>query len=153
ANIGASDMRVALTIASRSSGPKIGLDRHLVRLEHIDMLRGLAAVLVMAGHLRAFVFSTFASLNNPDVTIKLFYGLTGLGHQAVIVFFAMSGFLVGGKALDDMISGRWSWARYLVRRLSRLWIVLIPALITTAILDEIGIALTSGVGYDGSLYD
>src|SRR5438046_727325 len=136
-------MRVALPIAPRSYGPKIGVARHLVRLEHIDMLRGLAAVLVMVGHLRSFVFVNFASLNNPDVTIKLFYGLTGLGHQAVIVFFAMSGFLVGGKALDDMISGRWSWSRYLVRRLLRLWIVLISALVTTAILDWIGIALTS----------
>src|SRR5437879_953397 len=108
-------MRVALTAARSSYGPKIGydpkigVDRRLVRLEHIGMLRGLAAVLVMSCHLRSFVFSNFGFVNNPDIVIKLFYGITGLGHQAVIVFFAMSGFLVGGKALDEMTSGRWSW--------------------------------------------
>ena len=69
------------------------------RLDHLDMLRGCAAVLVMAGHLRAYVFQNYDSLNSPDLSVKIFYAITGLGHQAVIIFFAMSGFLVGGKAL------------------------------------------------------
>jgi peptidoglycan/LPS O-acetylase OafA/YrhL len=130
------------------------LDRRAgpLRLEHIDMLRGLAAFLVLCSHLRAYTFTNFSSLTSPGLFTKIFYGATGLGHQAVIIFFAMSGFLVGGKALNDMVAQRWSWSHYILRRLTRLLIVVVPALAATAVLDSIGIALTGGAGYDGSLY-
>src|SRR5215469_10692351 len=95
-----------------------------VRLEHLDFLRGLAAFLVLGGHIRAYVFANYTSLSEPGAAAKLFYGVTGLGHQAVIIFFALSGFLVGGKLLDQMTSGNWNSLRYLLRRLSRLWIVM-----------------------------
>jgi peptidoglycan/LPS O-acetylase OafA/YrhL len=129
------------------------LGKNETRLEHIDMLRGCAAVLVMAGHLRSYVFTNFGSLSEPGILVKLFYGITGLGHQAVIIFFAMSGFLVGGKALEQMLSKRWYWPSYILRRLSRLWIVIVPALLATFVLDQIGMALSGGFGYDGSLYN
>jgi peptidoglycan/LPS O-acetylase OafA/YrhL len=115
------------------------------------MVRGLAALLVLGGHLRSFTFDDYVSISDPGLTTTLFYGITGLGHQAVVVFFAMSGFLVGGKALDDMLTGRWSWRWYLLRRLTRLLIVVIPALCLTAVLDGIGILATGGVGFDLSL--
>src|ERR1700729_3810254 len=85
-----------------------------MRLEHVDMLRGLAAGLVVCGHLRAYVFNNFAALSDVGYATTIFYGITALGHQAVIIFFAMSGFLVGGKALDDMLAGSWGWSRYLL---------------------------------------
>ena len=122
------------------------------RLVHIDMLRAVAAGLVFGGHLRAYLFVDYGSVGDPGLLTTAFYGLTGLGHQAVIVFFAISGFLVGGKALHDMLSEQWSWPRYILRRLIRLWIVIIPALTTTVIVDYIGAGLTAGRGYDGSLY-
>jgi len=131
---------------------KIVRNPPLIRFDHIDMLRGLAAGLVLCGHLRAFLFVNYGSLADPGPLTKVFYTITGLGHQAVIIFFAMSGFLVGGKALDDMLSARWSWPRYLLRRLTRLWIVVIPALVATLVFDRIGVGLTGGRGYDGSLY-
>ena len=81
---------------------------------------------------------------------KLFYAGTSVGHQAVIVFFALSGFLVGGQAIERMISNKWSWKDYLIRRLTRLWIVLLPAILATLLLDGLGNVLTGGVGYDGS---
>lgn len=123
------------------------------RLQHIDMVRGCAALLVMGGHLRSYVFANFSSLEEPGVIVKIFYGITGLGHQAVIIFFAMSGFLVGGKALTQMLSKQWDWRSYLLRRLSRLWIVIVPALLATFVLDHVGMALTDGSGYDGAYYD
>lgn len=115
------------------------------------MLRGTAALLVFLGHLRAFVFVNIGALNHPGVATKAFYALTGLGHEAVIVFFALSGYLVGGQALADMLRGRWRWDRYLLRRLTRLWIVLIPALLATLTLDHIGMGL-GGTGYAGEYY-
>jgi len=117
------------------------------------MLRGVASLLVLCGHLRSFIFVNFGAAANPGMFTKVFYGLTSLGHQSVVIFFAMSGFLVGGKALEDMFAQRWSWSRYLLRRLTRLLIVVVPALVLTGLFDFIGITLTEGRGYDGSLYD
>jgi peptidoglycan/LPS O-acetylase OafA/YrhL len=127
------------------------------RLDHLDLLRGLAAFLVLAGHLRAYIFQSFLDLDKAGAQLsafaKAFYFATGLGHQAVMIFFALSGFLVGGKALNDILAYRFSWSRYLLRRLTRLWIVIVPALLLTLLLDRIGSELTSGVGYDGRYYD
>ena len=122
------------------------------RLHHLDMLRGLAALLVLAGHLRAYAFQSFGELAQTGLATEAFYFATGLGHQAVMIFFALSGFLVGGKALDDILKHRFDWARYMLRRLSRLWIVIVPAMALTLFCDSIGLWLTGGVGYDGRYF-
>jgi len=127
------------------------------RLAHIDFLRGAAAILVLAGHLRAFLFQSFTELEQAGLHVgllaKVFYFATGLGHEAVMVFFALSGFLVGGKAFEDILTSEFSWSRYLSRRLTRLWIVIVPTLVLTLVLDRVGWALTGGAGYDGRFYD
>lgn len=61
-----------------------------------------------------------------------------MGHQAVIVFFVLSGFLVGGGAIRALKNRRWSTKLYLLQRATRLWVVLIPALLLVALLDTIG---------------
>jgi peptidoglycan/LPS O-acetylase OafA/YrhL len=108
---------------------------------------------VLAGHLRAYVFQSYGEVLQMSVPLKVFYFATGLGHAAVIIFFALSGFLVGGRALQDLRSGRFSWSRYLLRRLTRLWIVIVPALLLTMFFDQIGSTVTHGVGYDGRYYN
>lgn len=127
------------------------------RSEGLDLLRGLAAFLVLAGHVRAFVFKSGAELEAAGsafgLGLKAFYLATGLGHQAVVVFFALSGFLVGGKTLTNLLDRRFRWQPYLLRRLTRLWIVVIPVLVLTLILDSIGIQLLGAPGYDGRYYD
>lgn len=120
------------------------------RLANLDLLRGLSALAVCAGHLRAFLFVDFRQISTPGMWDRLFYFATGLGHQAVIVFFVLSGYLVGGSVLAAYESGRWSWSSYALRRMSRLWVVLIPALALTWTLDSAGLYL-GGTGYDGSL--
>lgn len=108
------------------------------RLANLDLLRGLAALLVCAGHLRAFLMLDFGQVKSPTILDRIFYVTTGLGHQAVMVFFVLSGFLVGGSVLTAYQSGRWSWMNYTLRRMSRLWMVLLPALVLTLILDNLG---------------
>lgn len=127
--------------------------RHEARLVPLDALRGFAAFLVLAGHIRAYVFHNLGEIDQPGLLLKGFYFLTGIGHQAVVIFFALSGFLVGGQALADILTGRFLWSRYLLRRLTRLWIVVIPTLLLTFLLDKGGILLTGGAGYDGRYYD
>lgn len=119
----------------------------------LDALRGVAALLVLVNHARAFALQNANELVHPGVLLKAFYFVTGIGHQAVVIFFALSGFLVGGKALADFMLKRFSWPEYLLRRMTRLWVVVIPALIATFLLDSLGQSITNGTGYDGSLYD
>src|ERR1700722_1950175 len=119
----------------------------------LDMARWLAALAVTGGHLRSFVFVDSNSTGSADVLWKLFYYLTGLGHEAVMVFFVMSGFLIGKHVYDTVAAGQWAWTNYAITRLSRLWIVLIPALTLNALWDYIGIHLYHGNLYAGLLND
>ena len=118
------------------------------RLVHLDCLRGGAALLVCLEHLRAFLFVPYEQLKSPNLLAKGFYFVTGLGHQAVMIFFVLSGFLVGGSVITAHQNGKWSWTGYALRRLTRLWMVLIPALLLTLFWDQIG-QHQSPAGYHG----
>lgn len=95
----------------------------------LDLARGLSALAVCAGHLRGALFADYGSLQHPGVFTQIFYFATGLGHQAVIVFFVLSGYFVGGSVLQRGAGFRFS--SYALTRLTRLWVVLIPALFLT----------------------
>jgi peptidoglycan/LPS O-acetylase OafA/YrhL len=66
-----------------------------------------------------------------------------IGHEAVVVFFVLSGLLVGGSVIKLVRSKRWSWKGYLLKRMTRLWVVLIPALLLGAIFDHVGMHIFS----------
>ena len=104
----------------------------------LSMVRWVSAWLVMLGHLRAFLFLDFGELQGAGVITKAFYFATGLGHQAVMVFFVLSGYFVGGSVLSGLRKGSFSWGRYAQSRLTRLWMVLIPALLLTLAVDQMG---------------
>lgn len=112
----------------------------------LDVMRGLAAVAVMVGHLRGLFFVQYADVLQPAASIKIMYFITGLGHQAVMVFFVLSGFLISGSVFKAMLDRHWSWRWYFTRRLSRLYIVLIPALCLTALWDQLGMKLFGDSG-------
>ena len=105
----------------------------------LDALRAGAAALVLLSHARSLVFRDAGpGLSWPAA---VFYGVSGLGHQAVIVFFALSGLVVTTSMLRLAASGRWSLPRFAAARLARLWIVLVPCLLGGALLDRFGLAL------------
>ena len=108
------------------------------RLIHLDCLRGLAALMVCIEHLRAFVMIPYNQVKDPGILVRIFYLATGLGHQAVMIFFVLSGFLVGGSVIAAQQKNKWTWRSYFMRRLSRLWVVLIPALLLTLFWDHQG---------------
>lgn len=112
---------------------------------HLDMIRGLAALAVMFGHVRGLFFLDYPDLTAPSPLLALIYACTGLGHQAVMVFFVLSGFFIGGSVLATL--RRWSWKRYLVNRFSRLYLVLLPALLLTAMLDYFAYRQPGGHAY------
>jgi len=90
------------------------------------LLRGLAGLAVAAGHLRARVYPGFGTVAEPTPAFQVFAFLTGFAHLAIVVFFVLSGWLVGGGILDRY--GRPGALReYAIERVTRLWIVLVPA--------------------------
>lgn len=105
-----------------------------------DAARALAALAVLLAHARSFVL--LDAPEQPSLTwpVRVFYGLSGLGHQAVIVFFVVSGTLVTRSLIDMHESGRWSASHFAASRLVRLWIVLLPCLVSGALLDRLGLA-------------
>ena len=107
--------------------------------------------MVALSHLRAFVFVDFSTLNHPSLVWSGFYFVTGFGHQAVMIFFVLSGFLVGGSVISNVRAGKWSWREYAVTRMTRLWIVLIPGLLLTAFWDYFGMITTHSSFYDGTM--
>jgi peptidoglycan/LPS O-acetylase OafA/YrhL len=66
------------------------------------------------------------------------YLATAFGHEAVIVFFVLSGMLVGGGVCVALRTDRWSARHYILQRATRLYVVLIPGLIMTALWDRLG---------------
>ena len=105
------------------------------RYHTLDAIRGLSALAVCSGHLRAAALPDFRELTHSRSLLAPLYFATGLGHQAVMVFFVLSGFLIGGSVLRD--PERFSLKRYFIARLLRLWVVLIPALVFTCLLDAL----------------
>jgi peptidoglycan/LPS O-acetylase OafA/YrhL len=107
----------------------------------------------MLGHVRGLFFVDFPFLAQKSLALTAFYAVTGYGHEAVIVFFALSGFFVGTSVMDSVANQQWSWRIYLVNRLTRLQLVLFPALVLGGIWDQIGMRLPHAASlYYGGLY-
>lgn len=119
----------------------------------LDLLRGAAALEVCANHVRRVLLQPYSDLAHPKLIDTAIYFATSFAHQAVVVFFVLSGFLVGGSVHQAHTAGRWSWTGYAVQRLSRLWTVLVPCLVLTLAWDWLGAVLGGGRGYDGALAD
>lgn len=115
------------------------------QLDHYNTIRGLASLAVLSGHLRALLFLDAVKLERSPIC-KVFYFLTGFGREAVMVFFVLSGFFISRSIIRAMESGKWTWRDYLVNRLSRLWLVLIPALVLTWVVDSLGVRLSDAAG-------
>lgn len=105
----------------------------------LDFSRWTAALLVVVSHLRNIVFVDYENVQYKTLFVKAFYFITGLGHEAVIVFFVISGLLVGGLSLSRWKSREIDYTRYFMNRFSRIYVVLLPALIAGGIFDFIGL--------------
>jgi peptidoglycan/LPS O-acetylase OafA/YrhL len=110
--------------------------QHSQRFVRLDLVRGASALAVAAYHLRITLFMPYELLpDHGSALARAFYFVTGLGHQAVMVFFVLSGFFVGGSVVNNGRSFR--LRDYALARLTRLWIVLLPALLATAAIDAV----------------
>jgi len=108
-----------------------------VRLVYIDLLRGLAALAVVFGHTRAIMNTPWGQSEHTWLG-AIWVLLSSHGHVAVVIFFVLSGYMVGGAILGQVGQGKWSWPLYGVTRMTRLYVVLIPALLITLGFDFAG---------------
>jgi peptidoglycan/LPS O-acetylase OafA/YrhL len=99
-------------------------------------MRGLAALVVLYAHDRSFFFEPRSA--NAHGILSLIYLDYYFSSAAVLVFFVLSGYLVGTSVLKANRRGDWSWKNYLLSRGTRLYVVLIPSLIFTLLFDQIG---------------
>ncbi|EGD5054628.1 TPA: acyltransferase family protein [Enterobacter roggenkampii] len=88
----------------------------MVRYESLDVVRGFAALSVVIAHTTSAVL-----IDNPDIWKWLEWSplrFLFAGHQAVIMFFVLSGF-----ALTVMIKSipKYNYTKYITARIIRLW--------------------------------
>ena len=93
---------------------------------YLDALRLLAALMVFAHHASYPIFGG-----------RWISALGGFGHEAVVVFFVLSGFVIAFVTDEKERTAR----AYAASRLSRLWSVALPALAATLAMDALGKAL------------
>ena len=122
----------------------------------ISLLRGLAALIVAAAHLRAQVYPGFDTVQNPSLPFQGLAFAAGFAYLAVIVFFVLSGWLVGGSLLNR-IGTDGVIRNYTIDRVTRLWIVLIPTFgaillfgLATAALDPSRLAFAPDNAYSAT---
>ncbi len=99
----------------------------------VDTLRALSAQAVLVGHFYALLAMPMpADGPGSGVGRRLWQAIeaaSGYSHQAVIVFFLLSGYLVGGQVLREMGTGDFDYGNYMLRRLVRLYSVIAPGLV------------------------
>ncbi len=103
----------------------------------LDFLRFICAFIVVVGHARGFFFVDYSALNTESkgVITAAFYGLTRIGHEAVIAFFVLSGYFVGGRAAKRISEGNFNKSDYAIDRISRVFLPLVPVVIFSALVS------------------
>jgi peptidoglycan/LPS O-acetylase OafA/YrhL len=123
---------------------------------HLEFFRWISAFAVVVMHATALLLSQADIMAAPHNVLEYFWWFVSspqVGHKAVIGFFVISGYLVGGAAIRQKDRGRRFYLPYFCRRFSRIYIVLLPALIFTWGIDALGGALfKSGGFYDNPMF-
>jgi peptidoglycan/LPS O-acetylase OafA/YrhL len=107
----------------------------------LDVIRWVSAFAVVCTHVnnRFLIKYLLLDADRRHFVHLIIAFIAGFGHQAVVAFFVISGLLVGGSLWNEnQRSPRLDLGAYFVKRLVRLWTVLIPALFLIAVADAIG---------------
>jgi peptidoglycan/LPS O-acetylase OafA/YrhL len=113
----------------------------------LDHFRWISALMVAGSHLRNMLLPDASDLLN--VPEKLFYFITLFATESVVIFFVLSGLLVGGAVIRALHEHRFDAFRYAVDRSTRLYVALVPALVLTWILQRLGATVDCQGTIDG----
>jgi peptidoglycan/LPS O-acetylase OafA/YrhL len=118
----------------------------------LDLVRGLAAILVLAEHWHNLLFDDFNTVHTHRALWLPLYLFSAAGHEAVVVFFVLSGYLISRSIFNMFARNAWSWKTYLIHRFVRLWVVLLPGLLLCALWDQVGLSLHLAPALYGGAY-
>jgi len=110
-------------------GPEMALSHFL------NFSRALAALLVLFFHIRTALVVPYDSLEVHNWLTRAIYVISTFGHDAVIVFFVLSGYLVGGAVLKLDMKSSGDLGGYWIDRSVRIGPVLIAATLFSAVLQ------------------
>lgn len=129
------------------------------RLVFLDGLRGLAALYVMVGHARWVLWEGYpAFLEHPqeygaaDKLLVYFFSLFRYGHEAVLFFFVLSGFVIHLKYAKQLLrepQAPFQFIPYFKKRARRIYPPFLFALVLTFLLDTLGRSLNFSI-YSGT---
>ena len=105
----------------------------------IDLLRFSSALLVVLCHYRGGFFIEYGLLSSEDKNIftQFFFFITRLGNEFVLVFFVLSGFLVGGRAMQRILNNDLDIKSYFIDRFTRIMLPLLASLLFVVVIDVI----------------
>ena len=120
----------------------------------LALARWIAALAVVVTHAGQLIQISDIMVAPHGAGVYAWWFLAGFSHQAVLVFFVMSGFLIGGDLLRRLDRTDPFLKQYMIDRFSRIYIVMVPALAYGFVVDSIGrrIFRNSGI-YDGAFFD
>jgi peptidoglycan/LPS O-acetylase OafA/YrhL len=105
----------------------------------IVVARWVAAFAVLIAHAGNLFISQSDIMTAPHGPgVYVWWFLTGFPHQAVIVFFVISGFLVGGNVIEKSRGTEPFLAKYFTDRIVRIYLVLVPVILIGWGLDTAG---------------
>jgi peptidoglycan/LPS O-acetylase OafA/YrhL len=102
---------------------------------YLDILRFSAAMVVFFSHVAS-----------QDLTDGFLWQFKAYSQTAVMIFFVMSGYVIGFVTHEKESCIK----DYAVARVSRLWSIVLPALILTAICDYIGLQINPALYTDSA---
>ncbi len=100
----------------------------------LDLFRWIAALVVVWSHAGGRLLLRSDQVDHPSLVHLGYSFIAGYAHYAVMIFFVMSGYLVGGSAWAEQKRGKLDLKTYAAKRVVRLSIVLYPTLLLTAAL-------------------
>lgn len=117
----------------------------------IGVARWLAALAVLIGHLGNLFICQLDIMSAPHALgAYAWWFLAGFSHEAVIVFFVISGYLVGGNAIERSRRLEPYLAKYFVDRVVRIYLVFLPIILIGSGFDILGKKLFGGFGLYGT---
>jgi peptidoglycan/LPS O-acetylase OafA/YrhL len=97
---------------------------------YLDLLRVVAALLVVLCHLGESLTDGFS----------MFAAFAPWGHEAVIIFFVLSGFVIHHAASTSDTT----FERFATSRITRIYSVVVPCILLTWLCDHVGTRLSPG---------
>jgi peptidoglycan/LPS O-acetylase OafA/YrhL len=114
--------------------------------DFLNASRWVAALAVVFYHVYNISVGDPQHVVHLSLVWRIVHFFSGFGHVAVIVFFVISGFLVGGRTILTSRNKGFNVLDYFIHRFSRIYLVLVPALVVGYGVDWAGINFCDSSG-------